>query len=42
VKLREWKKLKETTGEADLETFKEMLAMANVGPTGSPRITVEK
>jgi hypothetical protein len=42
VKLREWKKLKETSGEPDLEQLKKMLAQANMGPTGTPRVTVEK
>lgn len=42
VKLREWKKLKETVGPADLEQFKKMLASANVGTVGTARVSVEK
>lgn len=43
VKLREWKKLKETSGEPNLETFKKMLTSANLGAAGgTPRVTVEK
>lgn len=42
VKLREFKKLLGTTAPPDVETFKKMVAAANVGPTGTPSITVEK
>lgn len=41
IQKREFKKLLETTGPADLETFKKMLGSANVGPSGTPRIEVE-
>jgi hypothetical protein len=42
VRLREWKKLQGTTGPADMEAFKRMIGSANRGPSGTPKITIEK
>jgi len=42
VKAREWKKLAETAGAPDVETFRDMLKSAIKPPSGVPTITVEK
>jgi len=42
VKKREWKKAEGTSGPKDFETFKGMVAQANVGPSGAPRVSIER
>jgi hypothetical protein len=42
VKAREWKKLAETAGAPDLETFRDMVKSAIKPPSGVPTITVEQ
>lgn len=42
VRLTEYKKLVNTTGTPDVETFKSMVKDANRGPTGLPTIKIEK
>lgn len=42
VKAREWKKIVSSKGPKSFETFKEMVNSANRGPSGTPRVTVEK
>lgn len=41
VKLREYKKLVNTSGPPDLTTFRDMVARANRGQTGTPTVKVE-
>jgi hypothetical protein len=42
VKLREYKKLAHERGAEPYEAFKSMLAAANRGPQGQPKVTVEE
>lgn len=42
IQLREWKKIMNTTGEQDFNLFRDMVKSANRGPTGNPRVTIEK
>lgn len=42
VQLREYKKLKETTGTDPVNQFRDAVVSANRGPTGTPRVTVEE
>ena len=42
VKKREWKKAEGTSGPKDFETFKGMVAQANAGPSGAPRVSIER
>ena len=42
IQLREWKKIMNTTGEQDFNLFRDMIKSANRGPTGNPRVTIEK
>lgn len=41
VALREWHKLANTSGPADLEVFRDMIAAANRGPQGTPTVKIE-
>lgn len=41
VMLREYKKLVNTSGPPDFETFRDMVTKANRGPTGTPALAVE-
>lgn len=42
VALREYAKLSNETGPKDFEQFRNMVTQANLGPTGTPRITIEE
>lgn len=42
IRKREWKKIESATGDKTFETFRKMVGSANKGPSGTPRITVEK
>lgn len=42
VKLREYRKLVNTSGAADLTTFRDMVTRANRGQTGTPTVKVEQ
>lgn len=42
VKAREWKKLAETAGVPEVETFRDMIKAAVKPPTGAPTITIEE
>lgn len=42
VKLREYEKLKSTSGSPDVETFRDMVVRANRGVTGLPTIEIEE
>lgn len=42
VKLREFKKIQGTKGTADFNSFRDMIAQANRGPSGTPRVVIEE
>ncbi len=42
VKLREYKKLVNTSGDASFTTFRDMITNANRGPTGTPTVSIEE
>ena len=42
VKLREYKKLVNTSGDASFTTFRDMVTSANRGPIGTPTISIEE
>lgn len=42
VKAREWKKLAETSGAPEVETFRNIIASAVKPPTGAPTVTIEQ
>lgn len=42
VGLREYKKIAGESGPKDFEMFRDMLTRANLGSTGTPRVTVEE
>lgn len=42
VMKREWNKVANTTGPEDFNAFRDLVTRANLGSTGTPKITVEK